>query len=500
MLDESVDSTAVPGSSDAGAGASTSAAPSPGSDLGGTPSGGSEQAPSPTPAPPAAGESATPSLDDILNTVPEDDSDLEQANTRDVVGLRNQRQQLRVLSEAVKGLRPLESFKPLAERNLSVETIQAAVEAQERFYSPVINPENNQPVYENGIPLYTTTPFIQHAEERNPGAATQLLEDAFLFETVNPQTGQKERLGNGLFRALGLDPARLDDYRNIDALAAQEVGQNLNEQLAQIPPEFHEAFKSMPAKVRENLLLDDEEARNWQLQERQERLQEKQQSEARQKQEAAGRERYQAELRASVEREQEADIETQFSEGLSSIMDDIASKVTFSSDAAQDAQQKAIISLALHSLRDPANHAHMKPYLDALGVSLDAAFGENLAAFSQSRRSYKALDLAGRKAQAESELAKAAGPRARVMTRAGQLALKMAEALGGQMKAKAESRNGQLQEAGQIRPTVNGQAPAGGTSIVDAARAAGIDLNDSRAVNTFILQYQQSQGQAAAGR
>lgn len=495
MLDESVE-TAVPGSSDAGAGASTSAAPSPGGDLGGTPSGDI----SPTPAPPAAEESATPSLDDILNTVPEDDSDLEQANTRDVVGLRNQRQQLRVLSEAVKGLRPLESFKPLAERNLSVETIQAAVEAQERFYSPVINPEDNQPVYENGIPLYTTTPFIQHAEERNPGAATQLLEDAFLFETVNPETGQKERLGNGLFRALGLDPARLDDYRNIDALAAQDTGQNLEEQLAQIPQEFHAVFKSMPAKVRDDYLQQDAETRNWNLKGHNEAFQLKQQAEQRQQQEAEQRKTYEASLRANVEREQEADIETQFSEGLSSIMDDIASKVTFSSDPSQDAQQKAIISLALHSLRDPANHAHMKPYLDALGVQLDAAFGENLAAFSQSRRSYKALDLAGRKAQAESELAKAAGPRARVMTRAGQLALKMAEALGGQMKAKAESRNGQLHEAGQIRPTVNGQAPSGQTSIVEMAKAAGVDINDSRAVNAFILSSLGNQQQQAAGR
>jgi hypothetical protein len=448
----------------------------------------------------SAVEGTQQSDEDVLNDfLPADE--LEGSSDRYAKALLRVQNAHERLWEKHRAVQPLESFKPLAERNLSVETIQAAVEAQERFYSPVINPENNQPVYENGIPLYTTTPFIQHAEERNPGAATQLLEDAFLFETVNPQTGQKERLGNGLFRALGLDPARLDDYRNIDALAAQDTGQNLQEQLTKVREDLRDAFKSMPRGVRDDLMdIPDEETRNWHLEQQRERLVQKQQDEARQTQEAEQRKTYEASLRDNVAREQEADIETQFSEGLSSIMDDIASKVTFSSDAAQDAQQKAIISLALHSLRDPANHAHMKPYLDALGVSLDAAFGENLAAFSQSRRSYKALDLAGRKAQAESELAKAAGPRARVMTRAGQLALKMAEALGGQMKAKAESRNGQFQEAGQIRPTVNGQAPAGGTSIVDAARAAGIDLNDSRAVNTFILQYQQSQGQAAAGR
>jgi hypothetical protein len=495
MLDESVE-TAVPGSSDAGAGASTSAAPSPGGDLGGTPSGDI----SPTPAPPATEESATPSLDDILNTVPEDDSDLEQANTRDVVGLRNQRQQLRVLSEAVKGLRPLESFKPLAERNLSVETIQAAVEAQERFYSPVINPENNQPVYENGIPLYTTTPFIQHAEERNPGAATQLLEDAFLFETVNPQTGQKERLGNGLFRALGLDPARLDDYRNIDALAAQDTGQNLNEQLTNVREDLRDAFKSMPAKVREDLSQMDEETRNWHLEQQRERLEQKTQAEARQKQEAEQRKTYEASLRANVEREQEADIETQFSEGLSSIMDDIASKVLWSTDGKNDSALKAIVGAVLLPLRDPSNHAHMKPLLEALGVQLDSAFVENLSAYTQGRRNYKALELANRKDQAEKELAKVAGPRARVMTKAADIGMKVAQALGGQMKAKAAVKNQLLEEAGQIRPTVNGQAPATGTSIVDAARTAGIDLNDNRAVNAFILQYQQAQGQAAAGR
>jgi hypothetical protein len=435
----------------------------------------------------SAGE-ATPELDESILDEFLPNEELEASPDRYAKALSRVQNSHQRLWEKYRPLQSLESYKALTERG-EPEAIQKQLEQMDSLFTPVTDPNTQQRVLDNhGHPAFTTLPFIEAKNAEQSGFALQLLNDVMTFEETLPN-GQKLPLWKAFMEdSLGLDPRRLDDYRNIDALAAQSGGQDLNEQLEKIPPQFHDAFKSMPASVRENLLQDEEDARNWHLQQQQERLAGRQQVEAQQKQQAEAQQRYQQELHASVEREQDADIEQQFSEGLSTIMDDIAAKVTFSSDPKQDQALKSIVGAVLLPLRDSSNHAHMKPLFDALGVQIDSAFMENLVAYTQSRREWKALDLANRKAQAEAVLKNAAGPRARVMTKASQIALEVAKALGGQVRAKAETRNGQLETASQIRPTVDGQAAPNGTSLVEMARQAGVNLNDGNAVNAFIMQ------------
>lgn len=354
----------------------------------------------------------------------------------------------------------LQSLQPLLQQHGGAEAVQQRLEVFGKLFSPVINPDTQQPELDaHGFERTTTAPFVEWAEGENPGLAAQLAIDA--LNTVTDDGGQPTRLFQtpyiraNLLKAYGLDPERLEDYRNIDALsAATSNGQATQEQLETIPERFHEAFKSFNAEQRADLMLAGELAREGYLQDRAEALENKafreQQAQTQREQQE---QQYQAQL-ARVAQEQDSYVTTELQSAHAAIMDDLASQVTFSDDPKANAEMHAIVGAAVFALRDPDAAFIVEKLVD---IKIDRPFYEALSAADKHLRDYKALDLMGQKGRAQASLTLATNAKNQVLAKISPVALRIAKALGATVSAKAQRRGELLHGATQTRPTISGR-------------------------------------------
>ncbi|HWT01194.1 MAG TPA: hypothetical protein VN256_13175 [Pyrinomonadaceae bacterium] len=369
------------------------------------------------------------------------------------------------------------------------EVVKTAVEAFNSLFTPVVNPETQQPEFDevSGVPRYTTAPFIERMESENPGFTETLLFDALNSKVEYPD-GQKlplfrnQRLHDVLMRAWGYDPSRGNDYRNIDALA-QPAASVTPEDLEKIPAEFHETFKSLPAGIRNDLLQRDEDTRKFDLETYKERFDRKAQEEQRQQAEQQQQQAQIQQFRQQVNEAQESFVSQHLREGYASIMDDLASKVTFSSDPAQSEGIKSAIGALLFSLRDPDFREANKSQLEAAGIKLGGDFDEALNLADKHLRDAKAYELVGQKARARNSLNEAATAKKLVLAKLSPIALRYAQTLGAQVVSRANGQNQLLQGASTVRPTPNGGTEPEGDGTTMRANAPGYGLNLWKQIN-----------------
>jgi hypothetical protein len=365
---------------------------------------------------------------------------------------------LRTALEARNGevgeLKTLEPVKPLLEQHGGLETVQARLEAYDSLFTPVVNPETQAPELDDrGFQRVTARPFIERVDGENPGMAEVILNDLLAYEPDRGD-GQKVPLWHSLLEVWGLDPNRLSDYRNIDALTPQpSAGDITQDELQAVPEQFRETYKSLPPGVRNDLQMQDEETRNFNLEAHKERFDAKQQAQARQEQEAQERQRAQAQAREYVAREQEGYVSQHLREGYARIMDDLSSKVTFSADPAENAALQASVGSFIFSLRDPDFREANKERLEQAGIRLGADFDEALAAVDHHLRAAKAFDLYGQKDRARSSDALATAEKNKVFAKLTPIALRAAKLVAGQKAAQATRQGQSLEDASILRPT-----------------------------------------------
>lgn len=426
---------------------------------------------------------------DPLEGVPGLDELEQNINQPYAKALKQLRSAYEARKEEINGLKPLEQFKDITTLG-EPETIKQVVETHKLLFTPVVNPTTQQVERdEYGFEKTTTTPFIEKMDGDNPGIAEQMLND--LLRYTPDRDGQKIPLWQSMLRdGFGLDPARLDDYKNIDALtAAQPTGEITSEELDQIPSELQEAFKSLPPGVRQDLLAQDEETRKFNLEAHKERFDNRTAAQQRQQQEAQAQQAQQAQLLEQVRSEQESFVSQQLQQGLATIMDDVAQKITFSTDAAENSKMLGIVEAFIFATRDPDYKPFIEKTLNAFGAKLDPSFHEALTAADKHFRDAKALELFGQKGRAQGSLVEANKAKTRVLAKLAPLAVMVAKALGGQQANKAAQQNGLLAAtATRATPPNGGSVSESGGYLPAGMRANSPEADVYLARQTGLLR------------
>lgn len=135
---------------------------------------------------------------------------------------------------------PLEPWKAVAQAVPDPALAQSSYELVNALYTPSTeNPSGFDP-----------RPFLEQVEKDSPGTVDQLFATICSFP-VNVD-GQVTTVVRELYKAHGLNPDRIDDYRNIDNLRASGIVTEAD--LAKIPEKYHEAFKALPEDARTDIL------------------------------------------------------------------------------------------------------------------------------------------------------------------------------------------------------------------------------------------------------
>lgn len=430
----------------------------------------------------ASPESEAPAQPEF--TIPDTDDDLKgQEHNPHVQSLIQQRQHIRQLSQQLSELKPLETWKPLGELGQPDE-LKSAYEQRQKLFSPVINPNTQQPEYdERGLQKRTSHPWIEAMETETPGFYQRHLDD--LLRYTDPKTGL-----NGAqmyFKDIGLDIERYEDYLNLDKLLAQTNGGVVTQaELDALPEADREAYKLLPSSLRRDWANIDLDEQKWHLNAAKSQLQLEQSQKTQEQQAQQQQQQFQAKLQTDVI----ADLTKVRTEGLTSLRDSLTKAVQLSADANVNSAYIDAIIAPLALLLSPDFHDLGSHMLESMGVKLDASFNDALNAFVVARQEHVIAKAYGDEGAARSALKEADGKFARIMAKFNDLALTRAQTFGYQAKQIATA-NGNALAAASARPM------PGNGSVVDIAQGilpAGIDPYSPEA-NKYLWNQTQQRGQ-----
>lgn len=380
---------------------------------------------------------------------------------------------LRTELERVKpDLASWEKFKPLSELG-EAEELRSAYERHQKLFSPVINPETNQPEYDDrGLQKRTSQPWLAEMEAENPGFMPRHLNDILQSEYTDPVTKQTDNLLRFHFRSLGLDPDRYEDYRNLDNLLAKSNGAVTQAELDLVPEPDRAAYKTLPASLRSAWDQVPEDEQRFHLDGAKERLENRQWREKQEADKQQAVQQHQQQFQTRVQNDIIQDLSKVRTEGLTSLRDSLTKAVQLSADPAVNGAYIDAIIAPLALLLSPDFHDLGSHMIEQMGVKLDQGFNDSLNAFVTARQEYviaKAYEDAGAMKTAQKE---ADGKFARIMAKFNELALKRAQTFGYQAKQIA-TVNGNALAAANARPMPgNGSAVEANQGILPAGMDA----------------------------
>ncbi len=394
-------------------------------------------------------EAAAPSL------YPENDDDLQgQENNPHVQAVKQLRGELRNRDQ---------EFKPWKEVVSTIGDPSIAkdyYELMEGLRTPLPDNPNE----------FTTRPFLEKLDSLSPGIANQLFYDSLNYQVADEQ-GRVDTMLRHLYRAHGLDPDRIEDYRNIDTIRAS--GAVTSDDLAGIPERFHGAFRALSSAQRDDFILQKDANGQYSLASM-EYLQDKAEAlEARQwrtqQDEAAKRfaQEQQQAFEGRVETEVVEDITSVAQSIHDSILENMSSPesgVTFSSDPTQDYLAKEGILSIVANIQSPLPY-QKKMALAAFqkaGIALNG-YEEKLNVLEQKRATYvretaRGDVLQARRAKADADIAEQ-----QVRTLANDYALRLAKVTSQRVATAASQQNGQL-AAATARYVPSGSQVQGGST------------------------------------
>ncbi len=391
-------------------------------------------------------EAAAPPL------VPETDDDLEgQENNPHVQAVRQLRGELRERDR---------EFKPWKE---VVSTIGDPTIAKDYYelMEGLRTPIEGQPNQ------FTTKNFINKLDSMSPGIANELFFDLMSYE-VTDDNGRVDRMANHFVRSLGLDPDRVEDYRNIDTIRAS--GAVTADDLAGIPERFHGAFRALSSAQRDDFLLQKDSQGQYSLasmeylQDKSEALEARTWREQQAEQQAQAAQQQQQAFEAQLQGQIVEDITSRAQSIRDSILQKSLSQVTFSSDATQDLLAKEGIMALLSQIQSPYPYQQQAALavLKQAGIEPNG-FGELLNVFEQKRGEYVRFKAMGDQLQARKAEAAATIAEQQILARSQDYALRLAKANGERVAAQASQQNGQL-GAATARYVPSGATVQGGSS------------------------------------
>lgn len=368
-------------------------------------------------------------------------------------GLYNVRSELERVRPLLREYEALDSWKPVAE---SVGDPQLAQQAYE-LISSIHTPSETNP---SG---FISTPFLQRIEQESPGTIDQIFADICSFPI--DIDGQRTTVVRELYKSHGLNPDRIDDYRNIDNLRASGVVTEAD--LAKVPNQFHDAFKGLSKAAQEDLLSiiesnplvaeeqlrnaqDALEARGW-----------------RQRDEQAKAEQVRAE-QARFERQVEQAVETDILGKVKSWSDTIRQNLSSqwkpSTDEAANQLEYAKILSTLATLQHPGYRFIAEEALKQVGASLDG-FDQLINDWQVVRSRYVTMTEMNDVWQARQAEAQASRAEQRILIKLNDYAQRLSTAKGAQAAAQSQQMVNQLETAqGRFVPNGNGNQQLGATN------------------------------------
>jgi len=386
--------------------------------------------------------------------VPENDDDLKgKENDPQVQAIIQMRSELRERNSRLDSYKPLEPWKEVAESIGDPTIAKSSYELVSSIHTPSAeNPSG-----------FTSRPFLERLEAESPGTLDQIFADALVI-TVPDANGNPSTVVRELYRSHGLDPDRIDDYRNIDKLRASGVV--TAEDLGKVPEKYHEAFKSMSQDAREDLLdmlaqkplVADEVLRNAQRALATEKFEQEQTERQKAAQEAAET-KFQSDLAQTIEQDQVSETASI----RDSIHQHLSSQFTFSSDPTVNELEHTKILSLIGNLQSPfpVYREMAVKALKAVGVEPNG-FDELANRWSDRRAAYKQFEAMGDKMQAARALSESTAAKQQILAKVNDYALRLAKA-SGERAATAAAQQGSQLAAAQARfvPSGTGQAQQG---------------------------------------
>lgn len=420
----------------------------------------------------ATDQAAQPTeLETLLGSIPESDDDLASLQATQALEIvKSQRGQLRTLGKTVKDLQPLTIYQEFG----NPEAVKTRLNIARLLYSPQLGPDR-KPIID---PLtktshVTTTPLIAYLEKNSPGIIEQLLVDllAYPAEVVGPN-GQVhlDNSGNPLrapmvdavFAFYGIDRRRLNEYRQIDTLIAKNTGAVTPEELAEIPAEYHAAYRTIPPSVRAGWKALDEGDQTRLLEDYKSKLDDAARRVEDQKAAALAKRKEEQDYQLQVARAQDAYLDTVRRERTANLIQSLAKQVSFSTDANKNKVMLGALTATVAQLLDPAwRFLVEEEILAPLGIKLDSTFNTALDLFESAALESVALEQTGERDRAIDVRDKSEGAANQVMLKLWPVAIALAKAQGATVSAKAAAVDGALAAANTGRQQVRTTTPSG---------------------------------------
>jgi len=376
--------------------------------------------------------------------IPENDDDLKGQETNPhVQAIVQLRQELRARNQSLDEYKPLDNWKPIVESVGDPQLAQSAYELVNALYTPSTeNPSGFDP-----------RPFLDQVETDSPGTINQLFSTICSYQ-IQDDKGNPTTVVRELYRAHGLDPDRIDDYRNIDNLRASGIV--TTEDLAKIPEKYHEAFKSMSSAAREDLLdqmdskplVAEESLRNAQV-----ALKALQYEQQQEQVKATETQQQEAQFKRQVETAVTEGVNSKISAWSNSIHQKLSSQWKPSTDETINEFEYAKVIGAIAALQQPA----YRPIVEkALGADATKGFDELVNQWSTSYSAQIAYEQMGQQNSIPAKRAKAAADLAeqRILLKLGDFAKRLSEPTSTRTIQSSQQQATQLAAAqGRFVPT-----------------------------------------------
>jgi predicted component of type VI protein secretion system len=405
------------------------------------------------------GASASPPIPEYLQGIPtvEELTQQKEQKVPLAAGLLNLRTALETLQPQYDQLnQKYEPWASVLERYQTPDEFKADFETGRGLFT------ETEQVDQNGLPIRTAMPGLQKLAETNESDFLQMVDEA-----LKGFTYENEPLLNRYIRQAGLDPGKLEQYREWE----KEPPQSLSpEDLSRIPTEFKEAFDKLPAYIQKERLLMDDEALKWQL-ERDHRDYEGN------KQAELSQQRQQQEIQQSVVRNVETTTSARFESGFNEIVKDLAPVAFTPNPTVNSILQQSLAHMMVNVAFDPAmdfTHGSIKSVVEQLDPEI-RGLRETVHKQTEAAERYKEYQSRTRDARYSREQADAE-------RMAENAALKLQAKVSGLTSTFVKFLSGQLSEAQGAeeaaslngRPLVSGQA----TGII-ASNGANSDWHKS---------------------
>lgn len=406
-----------------------------------------------------------------LAAIPADDNDLATYQGQPYhQTLTSQRSQLRVLSNAVRELQPLKIYQNYGDP----KAVESRLQIANLLYQPAVGPDG-KPLLDptTRAVRINTRPFVEYIDRTSPGLPEQLLV-TLLGHTTENEDGQPEKLESQLFRFYKLNINRLAEYQNIDAIQAKATGAITPEELAEIPSEYHAAYRSMPPSLRNAWKSFDEADQTRMLEDYKAKLETAQREANRTKEDQARKAKADADYLAHVQQLTEQYLDTVRRERTASLVQSLAAQVTYSTDPVANKVKIGSLAATMAQLLDPAwRFVTIENVLEPLGLKLDHTFDAALAKFNANAENYVANREAGATGPADTALDDATSAANQLMAKIAIFALAVAKKEGATVVEKAATQAAQLAAATVASPAIGQQVPTNGNGVIPPGMQPG---------------------------